>query len=154
MIARMMIQVQLSSNKLQKQFPFIYFPPHDCGYRRSSSSYVERSGGVKISGAEIEAHGFHEAAVELLRSIMPHLFERANKVVCTGKPFYYYCENPGSITHEAYNEKKRIVIKHIKEVSSYIASKYPELKEAVGEFQGRYASGFLFIFEQQGDSNG
>ena len=80
--------------------------------------------------------------------IMPHLFERANKIVCTGKPYYYYCENPASITHEAYNEKKRIVIKHIEEVSSYIANKYPELKEAVGEFQGRYAGGFLIIFEQ------
>lgn len=80
--------------------------------------------------------------------IMPHLFERANKIVCTGKPFYYYCENPGSITHEAYSEKKRIVIKHIEEVSSFIENKYPELKEAVGEFQGRYASGFLITFEQ------
>ncbi len=80
--------------------------------------------------------------------IMPHLFERANTIVCTGKPFYYYCENLGSITHEAYNEKKRIVIKHIEEVSSFIENKYPELKEAVGEFQGRYAGGFLIIFEQ------
>lgn len=80
--------------------------------------------------------------------IMPLLFERTNKIVCTGKPFYYYCENPGSITHEAYSEKKRIVIKHIEEVSGYIADKYPELKEAVGEFQGRYASCFLIVFEQ------
>lgn len=86
--------------------------------------------------------------------IMPHLFERANKIVCTGKPFYHYCENPGSITHEAYNEKKRIVIKHIEEVSSFIENKYPELKEAVGEFQGRYASGFLILFEQQPELKG
>lgn len=83
--------------------------------------------------------------------IMPHLFERANKIVCTGKPFYYYCANTGSITHEPYDEKKRIVIKHIKEVSNYIENKYPELKGAVGEFQGRYSGSFLIIFNQNND---
>lgn len=81
--------------------------------------------------------------------IMPHVFERANKIVCTGKPFYFYCENSESITHAVYNEKKRVVIKHINEVSRYIENKYPELKDALCEFQGRYASNFLIIFEQQ-----
>ena len=81
--------------------------------------------------------------------IMPYVLERANKIVCTGKPFYYYCENPGSITHEAYNEKKRVVIKHVEEVSAYVERKHPELRGAISELQGRYASGFLIMFEQQ-----
>lgn len=81
--------------------------------------------------------------------IMPFLFEKANKIVCTGRPFYYYCENLGSITHAAYNEKKRVVIKHIEKVSGYIEKKYPELKDAVCEFQGRYSSVFFILFEQQ-----
>lgn len=80
--------------------------------------------------------------------IMPYLFERASQVVCTGKPFYYYCENPGSITHANYNEKKRIVIKHIQEVSQYVETQHPDLKDAVHRFQGRYAENFLIIFEQ------
>lgn len=86
--------------------------------------------------------------------IMPLLFEKANKIVCTGKALYYYCDNLGSITHEAYNEKKRVVPKHINEVSDYIGKKYPELKDAVGEFQGRYACGFLILFEQQPELKG
>lgn len=80
--------------------------------------------------------------------IMPYLFERASQVVCTGKPFYYYCENPESITHATYNEKKRVVIKHIQEVTRYVETQHPDLKDAVRIFQGRYAENFLIIFEQ------
>lgn len=80
--------------------------------------------------------------------IMPFLIERASRIVCTGKPYYYYCENPHSITHAEYNEAKRVVIKHIENVSNYIKNKYPELNNAVCEFEGRYASGMLPYFEK------
>lgn len=81
--------------------------------------------------------------------IMPYIIERAERIVCTGKPFYYYCENPNSITHANYNEQKRVVIEHIKKISQYIESNYPYLKDALDEFQGRYACAFLSIFKQQ-----
>jgi len=83
--------------------------------------------------------------------IMPYIFEKSGKVVCTGKPLYYYCENPGSITHINYNERKHVYIKHTLSVSEYIENRYPELNSSVREFQGRYASCFLIIFEQQPD---
>ena len=81
--------------------------------------------------------------------IMPYIIEKATRVVCTGKPFYYYCENPGSITHGGYNEKKRVVIKHIQVISQYVLGKYPNLKDAVSEFQGRYAGRQLIRFALQ-----
>lgn len=80
--------------------------------------------------------------------IMPYLMEHAGKVVCTGKPLYYYCENPGSITRSSYNEKKRIIIKHIADVSAYLKPKYPELKSALQEFCGRYAFNYYILFVQ------
>ena len=81
--------------------------------------------------------------------IMPYLIETAKKIVCTGKPLYYYCENPESITHSDYNCSKSIVIKHITSVSKYLKEKYPKLENAVAEFEGRYASGMLPFFEKK-----
>lgn len=81
-------------------------------------------------------------------SIMPFLFEKAKKVVCIGKPLYYYCINSNSITHGVYNENKRIVIKHINDVSGYIENKYPTLHYKVKEFQGRYSLNKYLLFTQ------
>lgn len=82
--------------------------------------------------------------------VMPYLIEKAERIVCTGLPLYYYCLNPNSITQSSklYSEKQRIVIKHIEFVTTYISEKYPEMSASVAEFQGRYSQVFFIIFTQ------
>ena len=79
---------------------------------------------------------------------IPFVIEKANKVVCTGVPLYYYCMNPTSITHSEYNGTKHVIIEHINYISSYMKNLYPELADSVKEFECRYAVGVLGCFEK------
>ena len=80
--------------------------------------------------------------------IMPLVLEQAKKIVCTGKPFYYYRINEKGITHSQYGAEKRIIIEHIEAVSTYLSHKYPSLNREIRIFKGRYAYVMLFQFYQ------
>ena len=77
---------------------------------------------------------------------VPKLLEKANKVVCVNKPYYYYCYNPTSITHSAFSNQKLIVKTHMEDLSTYIMNKYPDLIKEVKMFKGRYAVSQLYSF--------
>lgn len=72
-------------------------------------------------------------------ALIPQILLRARSVVHAGEAFYYYRVNPNGISKGIYNEKKRIVIKHICDLEKLTDENYPELKREFGLFLAWYS---------------
>lgn len=83
--------------------------------------------------------------------IMPYIFKRTDKVICTGVPLYYYCVNPNSITHTNYTSKNSVVIKHLNDLKSNFLNNYPIFEKDFIYLLGRYCYGMLlyFVFDKK-----
>lgn len=66
------------------------------------------------------------------------LIDRAQGVVHTTRPYYHYCQNPGSTTHPDQAEKNRLYRQawrdSAQDEAGYIASKYPDLQPVTDSF--------------------
>lgn len=71
--------------------------------------------------------------------VMPKILARSSKIIHVGKALYYYRKNNYGISKSGYNQKKSIVINHIKDVKLYIDLIYPDMHDELLIFQGRYA---------------
>lgn len=67
------------------------------------------------------------------------------KIVHVGKPYYYYCENWGSITKSQYSPKLQIVLKHLDEVEKYISESYEMLLSEFKVLEARYCLSALYL---------
>lgn len=75
--------------------------------------------------------------------IMPQILDQCKKIVHVGVPLYYYCQNEGSITKSGYNTGKRIILKHMKQITVYVEKNHPELEKAEKLFQAKHALSML-----------
>lgn len=71
--------------------------------------------------------------------VMPKILVNSSKIIHVGEALYYYRKNNYGISKSGYNQKKSVVIKHIKDVKLYINSVYPDMNNELMIFQGRYS---------------
>ena len=62
------------------------------------------------------------------------VFDKAEKVVHCGKPYYYYYVRKGSTCHGSFSDKTMGLKKHHKTVCDFILEKYPKLKKEAEYF--------------------
>lgn len=67
-----------------------------------------------------------------------------NKVVHTGKPLYFYCENSESVTGSGFNAGKMIVLRHLEEVKTYVSENYPDLLGYYMVLENRYCLSMMY----------
>lgn len=71
--------------------------------------------------------------------VMPKVLASSSSIIHVGEALYYYRKNNYGISKSGYNQRKSIVIKHIKDVKLYIGSIYSDMNNELLILQGRYA---------------
>lgn len=109
--------------------------------------YIEEAAWDKIYKREIfNKIRFPVGEINEDLPIMPYIFKKANKVMCTGIPLYYYCINETSITHTKYDSRKSVVRTHLEELENVFVAKNPQYKRDYNILKGRYSLGMLLYF--------
>lgn len=67
-------------------------------------------------------------------AVVYKLLENSKTIVHTGKPLYYYLQREGSTSKSSFSEKTMGLVIYHKQVSEYVQSKYPDLKEEANYF--------------------
>lgn len=102
--------------------------------------YMDEAVWDKIYRKEIfEDTFFPEGEINEDIVVMPRLFDRCARIVYVNDRYYHYCQHDGGITRSRYDEKKRVMLQHMKMVREYIYTKHPSLMFEVSCFQARYA---------------
>lgn len=75
--------------------------------------------------------------------VTPQIFFKAKSIVHVAEPFYYYRVNLNSISKTNYDERKRVVVKHVRDFKDLIIAHYPDLMDELGLFLARYSFAML-----------
>lgn len=74
--------------------------------------------------------------------VLVKILSKTNKVAHIGESKYYYCHRINSITSETFSLRRMALLEAAKEVSDFIAIKYPELNK---EWKGFYYNNAIYL---------
>lgn len=77
--------------------------------------------------------------------VIPFLLDRAETIVHTGVPLYFYCRDGCSITRSSYSPKKRIMIAHLDALEHYLKANHPSLLPDLVVLQAGYCQSVLYL---------